>query len=511
MNDPNDTDRSGDRWARLRFAVVAPLLASPPPAGALHRAFEELAAKTWKHPVTDEPIAFAVASIERWFYLARSHPQDPVGALRRRPRKDLGVFPSLKLKLRQALWAQYKAHPNWRCQLHVDNLAALVDHDPSLGPMPSYPTVRRYMRAQGMVRRPLVRDTEGGRAAVARLDDREVRSYECPYVGGLWHLDFHRGSLAILTAIGAWIFPVILAILDDCSRLACHVQWYLEETTETLLHGLSQAMQKRPLPRALMNDNGSPMIAAETEAGLEDLGVSHELTLPYSPYQNGKQEAFWATLEGRLMRMLEGEKDLSLAQLNEATQAWVEMEYNRRVHSELGESPLERYLRGPSVGRESPTTERLRQVFRMKAGRKQRRSDGTISLEGRRFEIPSQYRHLERICVRYARWDLGYVHMQDPRTRQLLGRLYPQDKQANATGERKKLAPIAGADPLICPAEVVGQQGRAPLLAKLLTDYAATGFPAAYLPHHPSSDSAATSATKAHPTPTREDEEEEEA
>jgi len=86
------------------------------------------------------------------------------------------------------------------------------------------------------------------------------------------------------------------------------------------------------------------MIAAETVQGLARLGIVHEKTLPYSAYQNGKQEVFWAQVEGRLLAMLEGCRDLSLAQLNEATLAWIELEYNRKVHSEIGTTPLARWL-----------------------------------------------------------------------------------------------------------------------------------------------------------------------
>ncbi len=51
---------------------------------------------------------------------------------------------------------------------------------------------------------------------------------------------------------------------------------------------------KRGLPRALMTDNGAAMLAEETRQGLSRLAIVHETTLPYSPYQNGKQEVFWA-------------------------------------------------------------------------------------------------------------------------------------------------------------------------------------------------------------------------
>ena len=59
--------------------------------------------------------------------------------------------------------------------------------------------------------------------------------------------------------------------------------------------------------RALLSDNGSPMLAAETREGLERLSVEHYTTLSQTPEQNGKQEVFFSSVEGRLMPMLEGE------------------------------------------------------------------------------------------------------------------------------------------------------------------------------------------------------------
>ena len=83
--------------------------------------------------------------------------------------------------------------------------------------------------------------------------------------------------------------------------------------------------------------------------GLLRLGVVHETTLPYSPYQNGKQEVFWAQLEGRLIEMLHGIEDLKLVFINHAAQAWVEQDYHRNRHREIGATPLQRMLDGPDV------------------------------------------------------------------------------------------------------------------------------------------------------------------
>jgi transposase InsO family protein len=469
-------------WARFRFSVVGSLLSSPPARGALKTAIQDLAGKTWSHPVTGCDVQFSAVTIERWYYTALRRHDDPVGALRRAVRKDCGQV-SLAAALAERLGLQYREHPHWSYQLHYDNLAAVVKAEPTLGPLRSYPTVRRYMRAHGWVKKPRPEHRPGEVRAETRRQTREIRSYEAEYVGALWHLDFHHGSLKVLTPTGAWLRPIALGILDDHSRLCCHVQWYLSETAFDLVHGLSQAIQKRGLPRALLTDNGPAMVAEELTEGLLRLGIVHERTLPYSPYQNGKQEAFWGTLEGRLMKMLEGLAELTLDLLNQVTQAWMEIEYNRAVHRETDCAPVERFARAADVLRESPSSESLRDAFRLETTRTQRLSDGTISLEGVRFEIPGRYRHFREVSVRYARWDLSRVDLVDRRSGIILAPIYPLDRSANADGRRA----VVGPDGLDVPPEGPprGDGEFPPLLKTILQEYSATGLPPAYLPKTP--------------------------
>lgn len=462
-----------DRWARLRFSIIGPLLAAPPEPGQLNAALVQLAAKTWRHPVTGLDARFGVSTLERWYYRAR-RAADPVASLRDRLRADEGRFPSLSAVAVAALACQYREHPGWTAQLHLDNLRVTCEADGS--PVASYATVRRYLRAQGMHRqaRPK-RATEGALAARDRLEQLEVRSFEVEHVAALWHLDFHHASRKVLSRAGAWVKPMLLGVIDDRSRLVCHLQWYLDETAQSLVHGLSQAFMKRGLPRSLMTDNGAVMLSEEVACGLATLGVVHQTTLPYSPYQNAKQESFWGRVEGRLMAMLEGEHALTLELLNEATQAWVEQEYHRTVHSELAATPLARYLAGPSVARPCPEAAVLRDAFRIEVKRRARRSDGTLSLGGARFEIPARLRHLSDVHVRYARWDFSRVDLVDPRTGAILCAIHPLDKAANADGQRRRLTAVS--------TELSPQptKGMAPLLRELLAEYAATGLPPAYL------------------------------
>ena len=474
------------RWARLRFSIIGPLLASPAGSGELAERLRELSLKRYQHPGTKEVMRFGASTIERWYYDAKDE-ADPIAALSRKVPKHAGTHPGISAGLARAIATLYRQHPGWTVQLHYDNLIVVATQDPAIGAMPCYATVRRYMHDQGLRRQRKRRSKKGpatttnggggGGDDVTAFVPREKRSYEVSHVHQLWHLDFHVGSRKVLTASGAWQTPMLLGILDDHSRLCCHLQWYLEETADALIHGLCQAIAKRGLPRALMSDNGAAMLAAETVEGLGRLGIVHETTLAYTPEQNAKQESFWGQVEGRLIAMLEGEPELTLSLLNDATQAWVEQEYQRSRHAEIGEAPIERALRGPTLVRPSPPSEDLRRAFRMQTTRAQRHSDGTFTVGGIRFEVPSRYRSLVRLSVRVARWDLSAVDLVDPRSGVHLCTVLPLDKHKNADRQRRV---ISTAPPDLAPAPP--PSGIAPRLRALMAEYAATGLPPAYVP-----------------------------
>jgi hypothetical protein len=112
----------------------------------------------------------------------------------------------------------------------------------------------------------------------------------------------------------------------------------------------------------------------------------------------------------------------------------------------------------------------------MEVSRLQRKSDGTITVEGVRYEVPNVYRTLLRPTVRVARWDLSNVDLVDPRRGHHLTTLYPVDKEKNAERRRRALVEPTPVEPAPSPV------GIAPLLRQLMADYAATGLPPAYVP-----------------------------
>jgi len=192
----------------------------------------------------------------------------------------------------------------------------------------------------------------------------------------------------------------------------------------------------------------------------------------------------WNRVESRLMAMLDAVPNLTLAQLNVASFAWTEHEYQTTVHRELNDAtPLQRFLNTPSVLRECPDSATLARHFRIEVKRSQRRSDGTVSLDGVRFEIPQPFAHLRQLTLRYARWARSQADIVDTRSGTIQATIYPLDKARNADGRRRiikssglssrPLATLSGANSPSDP--------QAPLMRHLLAQFAATGLPPAYL------------------------------
>jgi hypothetical protein len=80
------------------------------------------------------------------------------------------------------------------------------------------------------------------------------------------------------------------------------------------------------------------------------------------------------------------------------------------------------------------------------------------------------------LYVRFPGWDLSQAYLVDERTGLLLATIRPLDKAKNNQGKRRIISSVP--DP--APAPAGGDS--APLLRKLMGDYAATGLPAAYIP-----------------------------
>ena len=85
------------------------------------------------------------------------------------------------------------------------------------------------------------------------------------------------------------------------------------------------------------------------------------------------------------------------------------MEYNRKRHQEINCTPVDKLLEGPDSSRPTPDSEKMTFSFTIQESRVQRKSDGTLQIKGVRFEVPSRFRHFDRLYVRYQSWNLSHA------------------------------------------------------------------------------------------------------
>ena len=124
-----DSKASLIKWANFRFSIIGALLARPPEKGQLCKEIEKIAQQHYCHPIKGIQVKFGISTIERWYYKALNS-DDPILALMRKPRSDIGQSKAINPAMFTILANQYKLYPNWSYKLHADNLKAAIYEKP---------------------------------------------------------------------------------------------------------------------------------------------------------------------------------------------------------------------------------------------------------------------------------------------------------------------------------------------------------------------------------------------
>ena len=177
------------------------------------------------------------------------------------------------------------------------------------------------------------------------------------------------------------------------------------------------------------------------------------------------------------MAMLEGVSELTLELLNSATQAWVEQEYQRtRPHRDRC-TPLARYPRRPRRStRECPAA---RPCAAPSAWRSRAPSGAAMARSAWRASASRFPRATGTCSTSICAMPAGtWRHrLVDARTRHRAVRAL----SAGQVRQRQWPAPCARTR-MPDPHAAATRSGMAPLLRRLMAEYAATGLPPAYLP-----------------------------
>jgi hypothetical protein len=177
--------------------------------------------------------------------------------------------------------------------------------------------------------------------------------------------------------------------MDDASRLIAHSAFCTGETALDIEGVLKQAVLKRGLPRKLVVDNGAAYRATTLQGICARLDIHLIYCRPYAPEGKGKLERWHRTFRDHFLAELDVSRLNDLDDLNARLWAWIEQVYHRRPHGGLdGQTPLARYQQDlPNLRQLGQKAARLDELFHHRVARKVRK-DGTVSYQGRDFEVP---------------------------------------------------------------------------------------------------------------------------
>jgi len=306
----------------------------------------------------------------------------------------------------------------------------------------------------------------------AESRNKQRLAFAKAHANEMWQADTLIGPYVQSGPDGSGVQTRLIAFLDDASRVCCHGQFFLAENVDTLIEALRAAFYKRGLPACLYVDNGSIYTSKEIIQICARIGCLLAHTPVRDGAAKGKIERFFRGVrEQFLCRQL----DLSsLEGLNRQFTQWVEEDYNARLHSVLGMSPLDRFALDRNRVRYLPPNAANDELFFVEEDRHVR-ADNTFSFKSLRWEAP---RHLpERtIQVRFQR--------KDPATRVIvyykgerMGEARPLDPVANDRPPHKPNSdPDGGADAIParrkdCPPAPAGSAAQNPPHSELSTSH----------------------------------------
>jgi transposase InsO family protein len=176
----------------------------------------------------------------------------------------------------------------------------------------SVSTLQRRLAEAGLDRKSL--------KAGAAIVGGPTKAFELPLPNLLWMADCMHGPVLKLNE-GSTQPTFLFALLDDCSRLCVHAQFYAHERLECFLDTLRQALKSRGVPDKLYTDNGAAFRSQHLSIVCANLGIKLLHAKPYAAWSETR--TLFLTLQTQFLSALAFEPVHDLATLNTLWR-WIE-------------------------------------------------------------------------------------------------------------------------------------------------------------------------------------------
>lgn len=390
---PDETWRT--EVALFRYTLILPLVRFECERDGSKRQLREAIA-TRAQAIPHSPrSAVSVGTLRRWEH---AYQQGGFEALKPQPRSDRNTSRAISPETLERAEALKREVPTRSARTVADILSrdqASPIPEGRLAPR----TLRRQLSARGVSTAQLLRS------------GTVFRRFERSHFGDLWQSDALAGPDLPAPADPSRTRQVFLfAFIDDHTRLVPHAQFYWNEQLPRLEDCLKHAVLRYGCPLAIYADQGQVYRAGQLDTACATLGIQRILARPYSPQAKGKIEKWFGFVRSDFLAEVAHSSTIhTLLDLNESLLAWIEVVYHRKVHSETGQSPLDRFRQdaAPTIRSVDPLT--LRNAFLFRVARQVSKT-GVITLHGNRYTVPG-YLVGQTVEVRYDPFDLTTLEL----------------------------------------------------------------------------------------------------
>jgi len=400
-----------EKIALKRYQLISPVLAEP--KRAQNDYFRVQAEREHDFPRWG-PRKVKVSTFKHWL---RQYRRGGFEALKPKSRTDRGRPRRLDAEMCKAIEIKCKAYPFWTVQMLYENLKS----QGLLGEPPvHYNTLLRLVKAEGWLK------------LKGRSDVR--KAFEVENVNDLWLCDFMHGPRVKLGNRTAK--AILCAILDDHTRMVVGHAFNASETISALTLVLKEAFLAYGLPKRLYVDNGPSFSSELLTRSCALGGISLIHSKPYDSPSRGKVERIFRTIRERFLPGVQ--PGISIEELNEAFWLWLQHDYHHKMHSGIGERPIDRYNAScERVPIRRLSKAELDEIFLVRHERVVN-NDATISFKGSLYEVPAAYIR-QRIEIRHSVDQPEELYLYDNGLR--VGRIKLLDKKENARTFRPKTIP----------------------------------------------------------------------
>jgi transposase InsO family protein len=306
MNEPADSDA----LALVRHAAATWIQEALKQNFTLARATALASERTWGGK------NYSASTLETWYYLLRNQGFD---ALHRQARKDKGSRKALSPEACQSLLEWRQKYPQLTIKVVVRQL---IEKGILQSGAFSLPSVYRFLAAHQLDARSIKRNPPSPLGG-------PTKAFECALANQLWMTDMMFGPTLKLAG-GKVIQTRLFALLDDCSRLIPHAQYYDSEKLCWFLDCLRQGLAQRGFPEKLYTDQGKIFTSYHLQIVCANLGVRICHAQPYAAWSKGKLERWFRTLQMDFEARLVIDPVHTLEDLNARLWRWIEGEYHQR-------------------------------------------------------------------------------------------------------------------------------------------------------------------------------------